>query len=63
MQERLFDSWKAWCEENDREKPGTVQMFARNVRAAIPWLNVIRPRVAGAQVRYWEGLRLKVETQ
>jgi len=63
MQDRLFDSWKEWCEENGREKSGTVQMFARNIRAAIPWLNVIRPRVMGAQVRLWTGLRLKVESR
>ena len=59
MQDRVFSEWKSWCEEKGREKPGTEQMLARNLRAAVPWLNVTRPRVAGTQVRYWQGLRLK----
>lgn len=58
-QHRLFDAWKAWCEDNGRERPGTIQMFARNLRAAVPWVNVTQPREDGERPRYWQGLCLK----
>lgn len=57
--DHLFQAWKAWCTENGREHPGTVQTFGRNLRAAVPWLGETHPRVLGARVRYYEGIRLK----
>jgi putative DNA primase/helicase len=57
--DKAFESWKNWCEENGRERAGTVQSFGRNLRAAIPRLKVIQHRVLTHQIRYYEGLRLK----
>lgn len=57
--DRLFKAWKTWCDENGRERPGTVQTFGRNLRAAMPWLGESQPRVLGVRVRYYEGIRLR----
>lgn len=59
MHQRLFDAWKAWCQENGRDKPGTVQTFGRNLRAALPWLGETFPRVLGKRMRYYQGIRLQ----
>jgi putative DNA primase/helicase len=53
-----FEEWKAWCESNGREHPGSVQAFGRNLRAAVPWLKMTQPRIMGYQIRSYEGLRL-----
>lgn len=55
----LFAGWKAWCQETGREKPGTVQTFGRNLRAAFPWLKGTQHRDLGVPIRYWAGLRLR----
>jgi putative DNA primase/helicase len=55
--DRLFQAWKTWCAENGREHPGTVQTFGRNLRAVLPGLGESQPRVLGARVRYYEGIR------
>jgi putative DNA primase/helicase len=55
--DRLFQAWKTWCAENGRERPGTVQTFGRNLRAVLPGLGESQPRVLGARVRYYEGIR------
>lgn len=55
----LFAGWKTWCQETGREKPGTVQTFGRNLRAAFPWLKGTQHRDFGLPVRYWAGLRLR----
>jgi putative DNA primase/helicase len=58
-QATVFAVWKSWCEENGRERPGTTQTFARNLRAAHPWLTLTQPVVGGERVRCWQGLRLR----
>ncbi|HXG57084.1 MAG TPA: phage/plasmid primase, P4 family [Vicinamibacterales bacterium] len=63
MQMQVFEAWKSWCQENGRDKPGTIQTLGRNLRAAVPWLQSTQPRVMGTQVRYWQGLRLKADTR
>jgi putative DNA primase/helicase len=40
----LYSKWKTWCEDNGRDKPGTVQTFGRDLRAVVPTLRVHRPR-------------------
>jgi putative DNA primase/helicase len=57
--DRLFQAWKTWCLENGRERPGTVQTLGRNLRAVLPGLHESQPRVLGARVRYYEGIRLR----
>lgn len=59
QQQQLFEAWKKWSEESGRERSGTVQTFGRNLRAAVPWIVASQPRVLGARVRYYEGIRLR----
>jgi putative DNA primase/helicase len=54
----LFDAWKSWADENGH-KPGSVQVFGRNLRAVVPGLRVARPRDDGERERVWRGVRLK----
>ena len=41
---RLFDGWCAWCRDNNRDRPGTTQVFGRDLRAVVPGLTIVRPR-------------------
>ena len=38
---RLFNAWKAWCDDQGRDHPGTVQAFGRDLRAAVPGLDIV----------------------
>jgi putative DNA primase/helicase len=60
-QPALFQAWKDWGKENGRDHPGTIQMLGRNLGAQIPWLGQSRPYVLGKRVRFWDGLRLKID--
>lgn len=55
---RLFDTWKDWCAENGRKEPGTLQSFGRDLRAAVPGLRIVMPRIGGQQVRMYEGVNI-----
>lgn len=57
----LFAAWQAWCAANGRDKPGTAQIFGKNVRAAMPWATTKRMGGAGDQERVWEGVGLLVD--
>jgi putative DNA primase/helicase len=59
LQHRMFEVWKSWCDDNGRDWPGTVQVFGRNLRAAVPGLGTRQPRVGGRRRRYYEGIRLR----
>src|SRR5438067_11950565 len=52
---RLFEVWCGWCSEQGRDKPGTAQTFGRDLRAAVPGLNVIQPREDGDRLRLYQG--------
>jgi putative DNA primase/helicase len=62
-QNRLFESWKSWCAENGNEHPGTIHLFSRDLQSFVPGLKVTRPRVMGFQIRYFVGIRLKIEVE
>lgn len=55
----LFDAWCQWCHEQHRGHEGTVQIFGRNLGAAVPGVRVVRPRSQGKQRRVYEGIRLR----
>ncbi len=57
--EEIFGAWKRWCEAQGREHAGTVQNFARDLRAAIPELKTVQPGSRGERVRTYQGLKLK----
>ena len=52
----LFDAWKAWCQEQGRDRPGTKQSFGRDLRAVVPGIVVKQHREAGPAVRVYEGI-------
>jgi len=57
--DRLFVAWSAWCEEQGRKHAGTKQGFGRDLRAALPGLNVIQLRAKnGTRLRCYQGLDL-----
>ncbi len=55
----MFEAWKRWCSENGRDRPGTIQSFGRNLRAAVAWVRESRPRDDdGSRMRRYEGVGL-----
>jgi putative DNA primase/helicase len=44
--EPVYGAWKAWCLTNGHDYPGSIQTFARKLRAAVPGLTSGRPRDA-----------------
>jgi putative DNA primase/helicase len=57
----LFAVWKAWCEDNGHNRPGTVQTFGRDLRAVAPQVRRIQPRNGEDRVPSYVGIALGVE--
>ncbi|MGI5195570.1 DNA primase family protein [Streptomyces sp. CA-288835] len=56
----LWTVWREWAEDNG-VRPGTKQVFGRNLLSVIPQLNRTRPRDAyGRQVATYSGIALNV---
>lgn len=55
----LYAAWKAWCDEQGRDRPGTVASFGRDLRAAVPGIRISRPRVDGHRTRVYECIGLE----
>lgn len=55
----LYAAWRKWCEEHGRKEPGTEQTFGRDIRAAVPTLNIRRPKQCGERWREYIGIRLR----
>lgn len=56
--DELYRSWRSWCLDEGRDKPGTAQVFGRDLRAVVPALTVFRPRNdLGTQQRHYRGIR------
>ncbi|MEU0452346.1 phage/plasmid primase, P4 family [Streptomyces sp. NPDC006129] len=54
----LWSVWRDWAEDNN-VKPGTKQVFGRNLLSVVPQLNRTRPRDAyGRQVAIYNGIGL-----
>jgi putative DNA primase/helicase len=57
----LFDAWCAWCRDNNHDRPGTTQMFGRDLRSALPNLKISRLRNedgSDGRLRYYDGITL-----
>jgi P4 family phage/plasmid primase-like protien len=56
----LYLSWKVWCEQNGREKPGTKQWLSRDLHALMPDL---KPRKRTKQIpkHGWLGIGLRCD--
>jgi putative DNA primase/helicase len=55
----LFDSWRNWCEEKGRRETGNEQTFGRDLRAAVPALDIRQARTEDHRVRIYVGIGLK----
>jgi putative DNA primase/helicase len=57
----LYIEWQKWCTDNGRKEPGNKQTFARDLRAALPAVRVVR-RGNQERVRMYAGLGVRVPT-
>jgi len=55
----LYAAWLTWCAEQHRDHPGTVQVFGRDLRAAVPEISSTQPRDGkGDRERHYQGVGL-----
>jgi putative DNA primase/helicase len=57
---RLFEAWSEWCKTHGRDHPGTVQTFARDLRAAMPALKTVNLRTGDDRTRFYQGVGLQL---
>jgi putative DNA primase/helicase len=57
--QELFARWKRWCEDKGKKEAGTEQTFGRDLRTAVPSLNIRRPRAGDDRIRIYEGVGLR----
>jgi putative DNA primase/helicase len=58
--EEVFREWCKWCESSGRDRPGNLQKFSRDLRAAVPGLKTIQRRGAGGQrERFLQGIGVR----
>lgn len=60
--EDLYAAWRSWCEEHGRSRPGSAQVFGRDLRAALPGVRMVRPRVDEGRERRYVGIGLAEPT-
>jgi putative DNA primase/helicase len=58
----LYTAWRAWCDNNGRDRPGTAQTFGRDLRAAVIGLKTTRPRTGDGRTRTYTGITLAAPT-
>lgn len=56
---RLFEAWAEWCKSQGRDHAGTVQTFARDLRAAMPALKTANLRTGNGRTRFYQGVGLQ----
>lgn len=54
----LYEAWRSWCEDNGH-KPGSVQIFGRDLRSVVPTLRRARPRDGDDRVPSYVGITLR----
>ncbi|MFJ4005413.1 phage/plasmid primase, P4 family [Streptomyces sp. NPDC090023] len=54
----LWAVWREWAEDNG-VKPGTKQVFGRNLLSVVPRLTLTRPRDGDSRVRTYTGITLR----
>lgn len=52
----LYDAWQDWCQDAGRGKASTIQVFGRDLAAAVP---SIKPHVGTNNARFYSGIKLK----
>ena len=56
---RLYKQWREWNHQRDRFFVPPINLFSRDLRAAVPGLIVTQPRKDGKQVRVLDGIGLR----
>jgi putative DNA primase/helicase len=59
----LFSAWQSWCKSQGRDRPGTIQTFGRDLRAAVAGIKVIQPNEDGVRTREYQGINLNAKTR
>ncbi|MFJ4010270.1 phage/plasmid primase, P4 family [Streptomyces sp. NPDC090026] len=54
----LWTVWREWAEDNG-VRPGTKQVFGRNLLSVVPQLTLTRPRTGESRIRTYTGLGLR----
>jgi putative DNA primase/helicase len=54
----LFAAWGLWCHEQGRDQAGTLQVFGRDLRAAMPAIRMVQTNSCGIRGRVYSGLSL-----
>ncbi len=54
----LFNSWREWCDEHGRDRPGHQEQFVRDMLAALPSLQKSRKREGVARLNGYQGIRV-----
>lgn len=57
---QLFEEWKLWCERHGREHHGTLEVFARDLLAAVPSIRRTQITEDGNRHRAYLGIRKKL---
>jgi putative DNA primase/helicase len=57
----LYHRWREWCEEQGRDRPGSIATFGKNIRAAVPSIQRVRAKAVFSKSRPWMymGIALK----
>lgn len=55
----LYDAWSAWCQQQGRPGHGSMSLFGRDVRAAVPGLEVAHKRDGKDRSRAYLGIGLR----
>jgi putative DNA primase/helicase len=56
----LWEAWCDWCKSVGRKEPGTAHSFARDLRAACPFVSTRQTRVGNKPTRFYTGLDLRI---
>lgn len=54
----LFDEWRAWCALTGHPHAGNVQSFGKNLRAAFPEIEMVRPQEGRNRERYYKEISI-----
>ena len=53
----LYEEWRTWAEDSGH-RPGSTNIFGRNLRAVVPTLRTARPRAGDQRDRWYRGICL-----
>ena len=57
--DELLVAWKTYCREHGHGSPGNIQTFGRDLRAAVPSVEIKQHRENGTRVRRYVGIGLR----